>query len=190
MGTKWRLQRPAPIAVRVAMAAAMLLAACTPAAETAPGLPSIEIPALGPIGPLEPASLVRIVDGDTIVVDRGRGRETVRYIGIDTPETVRPSTPVEFMGPEAAAANTALLGDRELFLERDVSETDRFDRLLRNVWVMDPGRPGGWLLVNLALVAGGWAQVSTFPPDVRYVDELLAAQSAAREARIGLWGDG
>jgi endonuclease YncB( thermonuclease family) len=197
----------------MAVVAAVLLAACAPASEasgppsasnavdsgtpsarptttsSAP-LPSIDVADLTPIGPLERATLVRIVDGDTIVVDRGRGRETVRYIGMDTPETVRPGSPVEFMGPEATAANAALLGDRDVFLERDVSETDRFDRLLRNVWVQDPGRPGGWLLVNLALVAGGWAQVSTFPPDVRYVDELLAAQAAAREAGVGLWSGG
>ena len=69
-------------------------------------------------------------------------------------------------------------------LEKDVSERDQYDRLLRDVWVE---RDGAWTFVNLALVAEGYAQVSTYPPDVKYVDVLLAAQRAAREDERGLW---
>ena len=141
---------------------------------------------LGPNGPTESATVVRVIDGDTIVVDRGRGEEKLRYIGIDTPETVKPGSPVEWMGPEASAANNALVAGRHVTMEKDVSENDRFGRLLRYVWLQ---RPEGWLMVNLELVRTGFAAVSTYPPDVKYVDLLLAAQRDAREAGAGLWGE-
>jgi micrococcal nuclease len=95
---------------------------------------------------------------------------------------------VEFMGKEASAANRALVEGREVLLEKDVSDTDPYDRLLRYVWVEDPAQPDGLLLVNLALVARGFAQVATYPPDVRYTDSFLEAQRAARDASLGLWG--
>ncbi len=129
------------------------------------------------------------MDGDTIVVDRGApaGDERVRYIGIDTPESAIPDATPEPFGREASAANRALLERGVVFLERDVSETDRFGRLLRYVWVRDDASDG-WLLVNLTLVADGWATVTTFPPDVRHVDLFRAAQRDAREAGLGIWG--
>jgi endonuclease YncB( thermonuclease family) len=139
-----------------------------------------------PTGRTENARVVRVVDGDTIVVDRGRGNEKLRYIGMDTPETVAPGQPVEWMGPEASAANKRLVAGHDVVLERDVSETDRYGRLLRYVWTHDAGR---WSLVNLELVQEGYAQVSTYPPDVKYVDVFLAAQRSAREAGLGLWSD-
>lgn len=138
-----------------------------------------------PTGPTESAAVVRVVDGDTIVVDRGHGQEKVRYIGVDTPETVDPSRPVAWMGPEASAANERLVEGRSVVLEKDVSEVDRYGRLLRYVWLPDGTT---WTLVNLELVREGYAQVSTYPPDVKYVDAYLAAQAVAREAGLGLWG--
>lgn len=145
-------------------------------------------PALGlaPSGLTETALVLRVIDGDTIEVDRRRGAEKVRYIGVDTPETVNPGSPVEWMGPEASAANRALVDGREVVLERDVSETDRYGRLLRYVWLHEGA---AWTLVNLALVSAGYAAVVTYPPDVRYVDLYLAAQREAREAGRGLWGE-
>jgi endonuclease YncB( thermonuclease family) len=119
-----------------------------------------------------------VTDGDTIRVDRGRGSEPVRYIGIDTPE------PVDAFGPAATAANAALVEGREVTLELDVSETDQYGRLLRYVWIDDGG---GWILVNRALLLGGVAVVTTYPPDVRYVDLFTAAQATAREEGAGLW---
>ncbi len=158
----------------------------SPTGPTAPS-PSKE-PALGlaPTGPTETALVLRVIDGDTIEVDRGRGPEKVRYIGVDTPETVNPGSPVEWMGPEASAANRALVDGREVVLERDVSETDRYGRLLRYVWLHEGA---AWTLVNLALVSTGYAAVVTYPPDVKYVDLYLAAQREAREAGRGLWGE-
>lgn len=139
-----------------------------------------------PTGETEEARVARVVDGDTIVIDRGLGDERLRYIGIDTPETVKPGTAVEWMGLEASAANQALVEGRSVVLEKDVSETDRFGRLLRHVWLRD----ATWLLVDLELVRDGYAWVSTYPPDVKYADLYLAGQVDAREHQRGLWGDG
>ena len=140
----------------------------------------------GPTGPTSEATVVRVIDGDTIEVSVGGGTARVRYIGIDTPETVDPRRPVGWMGPEASAANVVLVDGRSVVLERDVSETDSFGRLLRHVWVRDGD---DWLLVSLALVSAGFAAVSTYPPDVRYVELFLDAQREARDAGRGLWGD-
>jgi micrococcal nuclease len=141
-------------------------------------------PAVGeaPSGPTEIATVVRITDGDTIRVLIDGSEHPVRYIGIDTPEV---HGGVEPMGLEASQANADLLAGKQVVLEKDVSETDRYGRLLRYVWVEDAD---GWLLVNLELLRRGFAQVTTYPPDVKYVDALyLPAQAAAREAGLGVW---
>ncbi len=140
-----------------------------------------------PSGPTRDATLVRVVDGDTIRVMVGGVEERVRYIGMDTPELNESSkaTPEPFAEAATAANARLLAGADRLVLERDVSERDRYGRLLADVWVE---RAGTWTLVGLALVAEGFAQVSTFPPDVKYVDALLAAQREARAAVRGLWG--
>jgi endonuclease YncB( thermonuclease family) len=139
---------------------------------------------LAPVGPTTTAQVVDVVDGDTIKVDIGGEVFTVRYIGMDTPETVKPNTPVQWMGPEASAANKRLVAGQQVVLEKDVSEVDRYGRLLRDVWLE---RPDGWLFVNAELVRLGFASVATFPPDVAYVDVLLEAQREARAAGVGLW---
>jgi len=128
-----------------------------------------------------PAQVVRVIDGDTIEVSIGGELYKVRYIGIDTPETKDPRKGVEWMGPEAAAKNEELVGGKVVGLEKDVSETDKYGRLLRYVWVED-------LMVNAALVWLGYAQVSTYQPDVKYTDFFLQLQREAREAGRGLWG--
>jgi micrococcal nuclease len=141
---------------------------------------------LAPTGPIQEARVVRVVDGDTIRVQMGGQEYRVRYIGIDTPETVHPSRPVEWMGREASDANAALVAGRTVVLEKDVSEIDQYRRLLRYVWLPDGAT---WLLVNLELVRRGFAQVSTYPPDVKYTDLYLDAQRKARDEGRGLWGD-
>jgi micrococcal nuclease len=133
------------------------------------------------------AEVVRVVDGDTIVV-RVEGREErVRYIGIDTPESVQPDMPVECFGREASRENERLVEGRTVYLEKDVSDTDRFGRLLRYVHVDDP-RSGERLFVNLELVRRGYGGAVTFPPDVRHERDFRAAEREAREAGRGLWG--
>ena len=135
-----------------------------------------------PTGPVQVATVASVTDGDTIRVLLDGQNVPVRYIGIDTPETQNGPEP---MGREAADANARLVAGGEVWLEKDVSETDQYGRLLRNVWVETET---GWLFVNLELVRLGLASVVTFPPDVRYHDALLLpAQEAAREAGLGIW---
>jgi micrococcal nuclease len=129
----------------------------------------------------EEARVVRVIDGDTIEVTVGGQSKTVRYIGVNTPETVAPNRPVECFGPEASNANKAMVSGKSVWLEKDVSETDRFGRLLRYVFANDG-------FVNAELVKQGYAQVSTFPPDVKYVPLFQDLQNEARSASRGLWG--
>jgi len=126
--------------------------------------------------------VVDVVDGDTIKVELDGRLYTIRYIGIDCPETRDPSRPVEWMGPEAAGANRRLVGGQTVYLEKDISETDRYGRLLRYVFLADG------TFVNAELVRLGYAQVATYPPDVRYQSLFLEMQQKAREAARGLWG--
>lgn len=176
----------------VLAAAAALLVACAGGAAdlgegTEPsgslsGAASGSSGATGPV-PVEGvrAFVSRVIDGDTAEVDL-RGREVdVRFIGIDTPETVAPDHPVECFGPQASAYTERRLEGRTVTLEFDVERIDRYGRTLAYVWLGDE-------LFNETLVARGFAVVTTYPPDVRYVDHFLAAQRAAREAGRGLWG--
>jgi micrococcal nuclease len=121
--------------------------------------------------------VARVIDGDTIVLESG---ERVRYIGIDTPESVHPRKSVEFMAREASEYNRALVDGKDVRLEYDVQRRDRYGRLLAYVFVDS-------LFVNYDLVASGYAQVSTYPPNVRYVDQFVSAQRWARELGLGLW---
>jgi micrococcal nuclease len=130
---------------------------------------------------LTPAAVTRVVDGDTIRVEIDGVEYRVRYIGIDTPETVDPRRPVGCFGKEASERNRELVEGRTVGLEKDVSETDSFDRLLRYVWVENQ-------MINSTLVQEGYALASTYPPDVRYSGQFAANQVQAREASRGLWG--
>lgn len=129
----------------------------------------------------ETARVTRVVDGDTLVIEIDGREDRVRYIGVDTPETVAPGRPVECYGREASARNKELVEGKTIRLVRDVSDRDRFDRLLRYVYVGDT-------FVNAELIRGGYATVATFPPDVREIDRLRGIEREAREARRGLWG--
>lgn len=130
---------------------------------------------------LTPATVTRVVDGDTIRVQIAGEEFRLRYIGIDTPETVDPRRPVQCFGQEASERNRQLVEGQVVGLEKDVSETDSFDRLLRYVWVGDQ-------MVNAALVEEGYALASTYPPDVRYAELFASLQARAREDARGLWG--
>lgn len=144
----------------------------------------------------EAARVVRVVDGDTIVIDRGRGQEKVRLVLVNTPETKHPTKGVEFFGKEASAFTTNALSGKTVYLQKDVSETDRYGRLLRYVWTDRPSsnNPSNAEIrskcFNAALLAGGYAQLSTFPPDLKYVDLFRQIQNVARQANMGLWAGG
>ena len=126
--------------------------------------------------------VVRITDGDTIRVALAGRTERVRYIGIDTPEEVRPDTPVQCYARRAAAENARLVAGREVRLVLDVEPRDRFGRLLAYVY-----RAGDGLFVNAALVRGGFARTLTIPPNVRFAVRFRALAARARRAHRGLW---
>jgi micrococcal nuclease len=107
--------------------------------------------------------------------------ERVRYIGIDAPETAKPDAPGECYGEHAREANARLVGDRDVSLELDVEERDRYGRLLAYVHA---GRTN----VTAELVRRGYAQPLTVPPNVRYVTAIMRLARDARRARRGLWG--
>jgi len=125
--------------------------------------------------------VTRVVDGDTIDVLMGDTVYRVRYIGVDTPETVDPRRPVGCYGREASERNRDLVEGNTVELEKDVSETDDFGRLLRYVWVDGE-------MVNATLVREGYAVAATYPPDVKYQELFLSLQREARDAGLGLWG--
>jgi micrococcal nuclease len=161
----------ARILVTVVVATAVGLVGVTLERETAAGRPSAP-------------TVVRVVDGDTIVVRLGGGEETVRLVGIDTPETVDPRRPVGCFGTEASRRTKALLpvGTR-LRLERDVEARDRYGRVLAYVY-----RADDHTFVNLALAEEGFAEPLTIPPNVTHASRFAAAAAAARAAGRGLWG--
>jgi endonuclease YncB( thermonuclease family) len=129
------------------------------------------------------ATVVRPVDGDTIVVDLAGHDERVRFIGIDTPESVAPNRPVECYGVEAKERTASLLpAGTRVRLERDVEARDRYDRLLAYVI-----RDADGLFVNGLLVGEGYAEARAFPPNIARQGELDAAEAEAKAAGRGLW---
>lgn len=130
------------------------------------------------------ARVVRVVDGDTIRVDLASGEEAVRYIGIDTPESVKPGAPVECYAKRASAFNARLVEGERVRLVRDVEERDRYGRLLAYVYRARDG-----LFVNAELVRRGYATVATFPPNVAHEREFRRLARAARVSGRGLWSE-
>ena len=132
---------------------------------------------------LERATVTNVTDGDTIEVSLNGQKERVSLIGVDTPETLHPSRPVECFGREASAFTRELLRGQTVLLEDDPTQDnrDRFNRLLRFVWLPD-GR-----LVNYEIIAQGYGFEYTFRTPHRYQAQFKAAERAAREAQIGLW---
>ena len=118
--------------------------------------------------------VTRVIDGDTIELENG---QVVRYIGVDTPEYTSKN---ECYGFEATNFNRELVENKRVTLLKDVSETDRYGRLLRYVYVENT-------FVNDYLVRQGYANVSSYPPDVKYQSQFREAEKAARENNRGLW---
>ncbi len=125
---------------------------------------------------------MRVVDGDTIVVRFGGREERVRYIGVDTPESVKPGTPVQCFAERASAFNAQLVEGKTVRLDQDVEARDRYGRLLAYVHA-------GGVFVNAELVRRGYARPLTVPPNVRYADRFARLASQARERGTGLWSD-
>jgi micrococcal nuclease len=128
------------------------------------------------------AQVLRVVDGDTIRVRVDGRTERVRYIGIDTPESVKPGTPVQCFAKRASAANAQLVAGRSVELVGDVEHRDRYGRLLAYVYREPEGT-----FVNAELVRDGYARTLTIAPNVAHARELAdLARTARREGR-GLW---
>jgi micrococcal nuclease len=125
------------------------------------------------------ARVQRVVDGDTIVLSGG---ERVRYIGVDTPESVKPGTPVQCYAKAAGRENERLIGGREVRLRYDAERRDRYGRLLAYVYRASDG-----LFVNAELVRRGYARTLTIPPNVAHAGDFRRLARTARVAGRGLW---
>lgn len=136
--------------------------------------------------PGEEALVTKVIDGDTIEVNLNGQLKKVRYLGMDTPETKDPRRPVGCFGKEASAENKKLVDGKTVILQKDISEKDMYDRLLRYIFV--PLGKEKFLFVNDYLVREGFAKVLTYPPDVKYNERLLEAQRQAKAGNRGLWG--
>lgn len=130
-----------------------------------------------------PYQVIRVVDGDTIIVDIDGVEERIRLIGIDTPESVHPDADrnVEY-GKIASDFTKELLLNQEVFLEYDVQARDRYDRILAYVYINN-------VMFNMTLLKEGHAKVATYPPNVKFVDEFTALQEQARDAQKGVWSN-
>lgn len=127
--------------------------------------------------------VIRVVDGDTIVVAIDHAPHTIRLIGINTPETVKPNSPVECFGPEASKRTKELLTDKIVRLEADPSQDneDKYHRQLRFVFLGNEN-------VNESLVRDGYAHEYTYKHPYAYQAEFRADQKAAKKNKLGLWG--
>lgn len=127
--------------------------------------------------------VTRVVDGDTIIVDFNGKEERVRLIGIDTPESVHPDKSKNIPEGEIASRFTKeKLEGKEVALEFDVQERDHYGRLLAYIWF-------GGTMFNKTLLQEGCAQIATYPPNVKYVDDFTKVQKEARENNKGFWSD-
>ncbi len=133
--------------------------------------------------PEESGSVVRVVDGDTIDVKIGGAEKRVRLIGVNAPESVKPETPVECYGKEASDYAKKLLEGKQVRLETDRSNTDKYDRLLRYVYLASNGNS----TVNELIVEGGYARAVSYPPNTKYDSAFKAAELRAQEKEAGLW---
>ena len=134
----------------------------------------------------------RVVDGDTIQVYLKGKKEHIRMIGVDTPETVKEDSPVEYYGPEASSYTKKALTGKIVYLEFDVGERDRFGRPLAYVWREKPKSDSDGevraKMFNAQLLIQGYGRIITIPPNVKYVDNFKKYQAEAREKKRGLWG--
>lgn len=144
-----------------------------------------------PVAPVTPPTptratykVVRVVDGDTIIINYNGAEERLRLIGIDTPESVHQTQSKNVVEGKIASDYTkSMLEGKEVGVEFDVELRDQYDRLLGYVYIDDK-------MLNKTLLEQGYAKITTFPPNVKYVDAFKALQKSARESKKGFWIDG
>ena len=147
------------------------------------------------------AKIERVVDGDTAIIsflfDDGSKylKERVRFLGVDTPETVHPTKPVQYYGKEASNFTKSQLEGETVWLQTDVGVKDRYDRMLAYVWLKEPTEKQlddeaaiRKYMFNAILLEGGYAQLMTIQPNSRYANIFVHIQREAREQKKGLWG--
>ncbi|MBQ3455722.1 MAG: thermonuclease family protein [Synergistaceae bacterium] len=138
-----------------------------------------------------PAVIVRAVDGDTAVVKVDGQEKRVRFLGVDTPETVHPNKPVQFYGKEASNFTKESLNGRRVWLEYDSNPQDRYGRHLAYIWLKNPATINESTMresmFNAKLLLGGYAKVMIIKPNKRYETEFKKFQEEAKRARLGVW---
>lgn len=127
----------------------------------------------------EKVKVSRVIDGDTIELSDKR---KVRYIGVNSPEATDTRANVKCLAQKAKEANQKLVEGKEIELEKDLSETDKYGRLLRYVWIDNE-------MVNKELVEEGWAEIDTYPPDLKYQEMFLNLEKEAKVNKLGIWGE-
>ena len=132
--------------------------------------------------PSDVATIIRVIDGDTVVLRLQGEIETVRLIGVDTPETVHPTKPVECFGPEASAFTHSVLKPKtQVRVQRDVEARDRYQRLLIYLYLIDG------TFVNQELLRLGFARTMSIAPNTAFATRFASIETVARENQIGLW---
>ncbi len=132
--------------------------------------------------PSDVATVIKAIDGDTVVLRLQGAIETVRLIGVDTPETVHPTKPVECFGPEASAFTHSVLKPKSrVRVQRDLEARDRYQRLLVYLYLTDG------TFVNQELLRLGFARAMSIAPNTAFTNQFASIETAARENQIGLW---
>ena len=146
-----------------------------------------------PLPTLHPAVVTKVVDGDTLHVELNGKKEKVRLIGVDTPETKHPRKGKEFYGEEAYLFTKNKLEGKAVFLEFDVSQRDRYGRLLAYVWTAKPKQVPiseyEDIMFNIQLLKKGYARLMAVPPNVKYVYLFREYATQARKEGAGIWID-
>lgn len=154
--------------------------------ETGVSLPTGETPVRtdpgeeGAIPSVILARVTRVIDGDTFEIESG---EHVRLIGVDAPESVKPGTPVECFGKASSGYLRMLIEGKEVRLERDRTDRDRYDRLLRYAYLGD-------MLINENIVREGYAESVAYKPDTAKQEIFDHAEALAKAEQRGRWAEG
>jgi micrococcal nuclease len=135
---------------------------------------------------IETAKVVRVVDGDTIELENG---DKVRYLNIDTPESKKPGTPLQCYAKEAADYNQDLVLNKTVYLTTDIDPSDRYDRLLRFVFLSREDTDNVENSVNAKLIQNGFARSSIYKPNDTYELEFEEYELIAKNNNIGIWRD-